>query len=83
MTAEAASQAMRHPHASIATASSIGTTDIPPMVNVILRPRAKPRRRSNQCTTATVEVRLRAPWPRSLMPKNPAASHTKPRTIDM
>ena len=83
MTAEAANQAIRHPHASIATASRIGTMDMPPMVSVILRPSAKPRRRSNQCMTATVEVRLRAPWPRSRMPKNPAASHTTPRTIDM
>lgn len=76
-------QLARHPTAPMLAAAARGTSAMRMPPNAMLRPMARPRRRSNQMATVVVAVSVRAPWPRARAPAKPIRRVTKPVTPAM
>ena len=80
-TAKAAMiHAMRQSTRPMAAPSRMGVNDINTAVAVVMMPKAKPRRRSNQGVTDRVLTSCREPWPSQRMSVNPSTNVTNPCT---
>ena len=66
-------QAARQPTVSISHWASGGCTAIDMGKPKAIRPRAKPRRRSNQCDTMFEQFSVNEPWPRKRRQAKPIA----------
>ena len=83
MNTAAASHAVRHPHAEIASPKPMGARARSPAEKVEKSPSAVPRSSSKRSDTVTVLTSESEPWPSSRMPMNPIAKVTRPVTNDM